>query len=241
MNNFNYLRPALERLDNSWFDILLNNTNYQALINIDNDLLQLINTNTIVLPPAQLTFKALELVKFNDIKVVIIGQDPYHQIGQANGLSFFVNNNIKLPPSLKNILTKINLEQQQIDNTNRYIINNQLDIESIAQNWTEQGVLLLNSSLTVIANKPNSLQYLNWHIIINDIIKIISDKLDNIVFLLWGNFAKTKTKFIDHQKHLALYASHPSPLSAYHSFFKCNHFTTTNEYLKKRHKSMILW
>ena len=241
INNFNYLHTALKRLDHLWLDVLLDNINYQNLINIDNNLLQLTKVNTIVLPSADLTFRALELVKLNDIQVVIIGQDPYHQINQANGLAFFVNNNIKLPPSLKNILMEINLEYQNIYHKDHYVIDNQLDIELMAQNWTKQGVLLLNSCLTVIANKPNSLQYLNWHAVIDNIINHINHKYKNIVFILWGNYAKTKTSLINNKKHLILYAPHPSPLSAYRGFFNCNHFITTNKYLQQHDKSVILW
>ena len=151
-------------------------------------------------------FNAFEQFDFDATRVVIIGQDPYHGIGEANGLAFAVNHGVKLPPSLKNILIELN---------NEYPDNKQNLSAANLTKWAEQGVLLLNNSLTVIENQANSLANIGWNTITNQIIKKISASLYNVVFILWGAFAQKKSVLIDDKNHLILKSPHPSPLSSY--------------------------
>lgn len=176
-------------------------------------------------------FKAFNLCKFNDLKVVIIGQDPYHGYNEANGLAFSVNEGINIPPSLKNILKEV---KSDIGKTS--INNGDLSI------WATQGVFLLNSILTVVENKPLSHKRIGWEDFTNEVIKIISKNASNIVFLLWGNNAKNKIKFIDEQKNCVLMSGHPSPLSANRGYwFNNKHFSQTNNYLISKNKTPIIW
>ena len=176
-------------------------------------------------------FKAFNLCKFNDLKVVIIGQDPYHGYNEANGLAFSVNEGINIPPSLKNILKEV---KSDIGKTS--INNGDLSI------WATQGVFLLNSILTVVENKPLSHKGIGWEDFTNEVIKIISKNASNIVFLLWGNNAKNKIKFIDKQKNRVLISGHPSPLSANRGYwFNNKHFSQTNNYLISKNKTPIIW
>ena len=173
-----------------------------------------------IFPPQHLVFNTFNLCRFEDLKIVIIGQDPYHSAGQAMGLSFSVPKNIKIPPSLVNIYKEINND-----------IGKKCNKDGDLTNWAKQGMLLLNASLTVLEHKPNS-HYKIWNKFTEDIIKYISDKKDKVVFLLWGGFAKSKKKFIDEDKHSVLTANHPSPLSANRGgWFGCKHFSKTNEIL----------
>ncbi len=176
-------------------------------------------------------FKAFNLCKFNDLKVVIIGQDPYHGYNEANGLAFSVNEGINIPPSLNNILKEV---KSDIGKTS--INNGDLSI------WATQGVFLLNSILTVVENKPLSHKGIGWEDFTNEVIKIISKNASNIVFLLWGNNAKNKIKFIDKQKNRILISGHPSPLSANRGYwFNNKHFSQTNNYLISKNKTPIIW
>lgn len=176
-------------------------------------------------------FKAFNLCKFNDLKVVIIGQDPYHGYNEANGLAFSVNEGINIPPSLKNILKEV-----KSDTGKTSINNGDLSI------WATQGVFLLNSILTVVENKPLSHKGIGWEDFTNEVIKIISKNASNIVFLLWGNNAKNKIKFIDEQKNCVLISGHPSPLSANRGYwFNNKHFSQTNNYLISKNKTPIIW
>ncbi len=183
-------------------------------------------------PKKELLFNALNLCDFANIKVVIIGQDPYHGIGEANGLAFSVNDGVKIPPSLKNIYTEINLEYQQVF----------MPSSGNLEKWAKQGVLLLNNTLSVAENKPNSHHYLQWNIFTDNIIKNISNQHQNLVFMLWGNFAQKKITLIDAKKHLVLQSGHPSPLSANRGFwFGNNHFVLANNYLEENNKTIIDW
>lgn len=175
-------------------------------------------------------FRAFDLCPVDTVKVVIIGQDPYHGENQANGLSFAVHESAPLPPSLKNIFKEI--EQ---DTGIKPIQNGNLS------RFAKQGVLLLNATLTVRANTPGSHQYKGWETFTDAVIQKLSDTKSNLVFLLWGNYAKQKGTVIDKQKHLVLEAAHPSPFSAYSGFFGCKHFSKTNEYLKKHGIEPIDW
>ena len=164
------------------------------------------------------------------IKVVIIGQDPYHEPGQAHGLCFSVNDGVKFPPSLQNIYKEIASEYNQ-----------PMPQSGNLTRWAEQGVLLLNATLTVRAHLAASHQGKGWETFTDNVIKEVNDRCQNIVFLLWGSYAQKKEAYIDKSKHCVLKAAHPSPLSAYRGFFGCNHFILANNYLRKCGKEEIVW
>lgn len=187
--------------------------------------------NSIVFPEKQNIFKAFSLTKFEDLKVVILGQDPYHGIGQAQGLSFSTPSNIKNPPSMVNILKEIN------DDLGKKSVCEDGDLTP----WAKQGIMLLNTILTVEQGLAKSHHNLGWEIFTDNIIKCISDNKENVIFLLWGSPAISKTKLIDKNKHFILTAPHPSPLSVYRGFYGCKHFSKTNEILKKLNKEEIIW
>lgn len=182
-----------------------------------------------IYPKKTEVFSAFKLTDFENVKVVILGQDPYHGPNQAHGLSFSVNYGIKIPPSLANIYKEL---KSDID----FAIPSHGNLTS----WANQGVLLLNATLTVRAGEPGSHQKKGWETFTDAVIKLISDKKENCVFLLWGNFAKSKINLIDLDKHLVLTAAHPSPLAG-GAFFGCKHFSKTNEYLKSKNISPINW
>lgn len=184
----------------------------------------------IIYPDFDLIFNAFNLTPFNDLKVVVIGQDPYHGVGQANGLSFSVNKGIKIPPSLKNIYKELNSDIG-------------LDIPSHGDltSWAKQGVLLLNSTLTVKKGQPASHQKKGWEIFTDNCIKVISEEKSNVVFMLWGNFAKEKERLINTSKHLVLKSVHPSPFSARNGFFGCEHFSKANNFLEETGQLKIDW
>lgn len=186
--------------------------------------------NKTVFPERKNIFASLETTPYDKVKVVIIGQDPYHGEGEAHGLSFSVNPGIKIPPSLKNIYKELNSEY------GCYIPNN-----GYLKKWAEQGVLLLNAVLTVEKDKPASHQGKGWETFTDRIIEEIDKKDDPVVFLLWGNFAKSKKVLLNNSKHLVLESPHPSPFSARHGFFGNNHFKLANEYLAKNGVKPIDW
>lgn len=228
--NCNYLCQSLLNLDVSWQSIFINN--YKTdLEQIDNNLTTIVKDN-IIYPPQEKIFNAFLHTSFDDLSVVIIGQDPYHGEGEANGLAFSVNRNTRLPPSLRNIFAELANEFQ----VNTKGFNGELLIE-----WAKQGVLLLNSSLTVIKDQPNSLSNIGWHEFTDKIISYVSDVKRNVVFILWGAFAQKKISLIDTSKHLILKSAHPSPLSSHRGFFGCNHFILANQYLKKHKGYEIDW
>ena len=186
---------------------------------------------TTVFPEKQNIFKAFSLTKLDNLKVVILGQDPYHGFGQAQGLAFSTPANIKNPPSMQNILKEIQSD---------------LGKKSICEDgdltpWAKQGVLLLNTILTVEEAKPKSHHNLGWEVFTDNIIKYISDNCEDTIFILWGGPAISKTKLIDRKKHHILTAPHPSPLSSYRGFFGCKHFSQTNDILKSLNKEAIIW
>lgn len=187
---------------------------------------------TTCFPPKELIFSAFEQFDFQDTKVVIIGQDPYHGTGEANGLCFSVNDGVAIPPSLKNIFTEINTEYDRI----------LFPTSGNLERWAKQGVLLLNAGLTVRKDEANSHKHLKWNVFTDAVIDLINQKLENVVFLLWGSFAQKKGKLIDREKHLVLESGHPSPLSANRGmWFGNNHFKLTNEYLREKGKEEIEW
>ena len=221
MNILNFPDPWLEPLGKAFCEELLSE--------IETKILKLSIINSKIFPPNSSIFRALEVVDFASVKVLILGQDPYHGLGQANGLSFSVNKEIKIPGSLKNIFLEL---------------KNDLNIP-ISENgdlsfWANQKILLLNSVLTVEESKPNSHKKLGWDKLTNRIISKLSER-GNMIFVLWGNSAQTKINLIDKNYNDILVAPHPSPLSAYRGFFGCKHFSRINKILVKNGSREIDW
>ncbi|MCK9578010.1 uracil-DNA glycosylase [bacterium] len=183
-----------------------------------------------VFPPPKFIFNAFDLCPFNKVSVVILGQDPYHGKGQAHGLCFSVPEDIAVPPSLKNIYKEIASD-----------VGGVIPNHGNLGDWAKQGVLLLNATLTVRSGQAGSHQHKGWEEFTDAVIRTISEKKENVVFILWGRYAKDKKVLIDGTKHLILEAAHPSPFSAYDGFFGCKHFSKTNEYLKAHKKDAIVW
>ena len=183
-----------------------------------------------IFPPAGQIFSAFNTCPFSDVKVVILGQDPYHGPGQAHGLCFSVNDGIPFPPSLQNIFKEISSD-----------LGLQIPSSGNLTRWAEQGVLLLNATLTVRASQAGSHQGKGWEEFTDSVIKIISEKAENVVFILWGSYAIKKKSLINASKHCILTAPHPSPLSSYRGFFGCKHFSKTNTYLTSKGKTPIEW
>lgn len=183
-----------------------------------------------VYPPGGLIFNAFNLCPFDKVKVVIIGQDPYHGPGQAHGLCFSVNDGVPFPPSLVNIFKEIKQD-----------VGIDMPATGNLTRWAEQGVLLLNATLTVRAHQAGSHQRQGWEAFTDAAIRILAQERDNLVFILWGAYAQKKGAFIDRNRHLVLSSAHPSPLSAYNGFFGNRHFSRTNEYLKAHGKEEIRW
>ena len=184
----------------------------------------------IILPSNDMIFNAFNLTTPSNIKVVILGQDPYHGKGQAHGISFSVPNGVKIPPSLRNIFKEL-----QSDLNHSIPTNGNLD------SWANQGVLLLNTTLTVREKRAGSHQKLGWELFTNSIIKKISDEKEGIIFLLWGGFAQKKSVMINPKKHYILTTTHPSPFSAYKGFLGCKHFSKTNKILLDNNQKPIYW
>lgn len=185
--------------------------------------------NEVIYPPKNDVFEIFRRIDYSDVKVVIIGQDPYHGQGQANGMCFSVNNGIKNPPSLKNMFQELNSEYG--------VLREDGDLTD----WVDQGVLLLNSILTVRKSSPGSHKKLGWEQFTDMVIYKMNQRKDPIVFILWGNYAIEKAKLVDKEKHYVLTSNHPSPFSCHKGFFGNNHFRLTNEYLKKNGKQEIVW
>jgi uracil-DNA glycosylase len=183
-----------------------------------------------VYPPPKDIFRAFDLCPFDKVKVVILGQDPYHGVKQANGLCFAVHEGIPLPPSLQNIF-------KEIESDLGYKSERNGDLSR----WAKQGVLLLNATLTVKANRAGSHQGRGWEEFTDSAVKTLSDQRENLVFMLWGNYAKKKGAVIDRSKHLVLESAHPSPFSADSGFFGNKHFSKANEYLKEKGEKEIDW
>lgn len=183
-----------------------------------------------VYPPPKLIFNAFDRCPFNAVRVVILGQDPYHGVGQAHGLSFSVPEGIRTPPSLQNIY-------KEIADDLGYPVPEHGNLER----WAQQGVLLLNATLTVRVGTPGSHQGKGWEQFTDAAVRSLSDKRENLVFMLWGNYAKAKGAHIDRTKHLVLEAAHPSPYSAHSGFFGCKHFSKANAYLAHHGLAPIAW
>ncbi|ULJ68456.1 uracil-DNA glycosylase [Wielerella bovis] len=185
----------------------------------------------VIYPPAADVFNAFKLTEFADVKVVILGQDPYHNVGQAHGLSFSVQHGIQPPPSLLNIYKELS------DDIAGFVMPQ----HGCLTHWAEQGVLLLNTVLTVRAHQAHSHANLGWEMFTDRVITQINQYRENVVFLLWGSHAQKKGAMIDRTRHLVLTAPHPSPLSAYRGFFGCRHFSQTNAYLQAHNLTPIDW
>jgi uracil-DNA glycosylase len=188
--------------------------------------------NSTCFPPKELIFSAFNNCSLENLKVVIIGQDPYHGEGEANGLCFSVNDSVKIPPSLRNIFRELTTDFDSIF----------MPTSGNLESWAKQGVLLLNASLTVRKDSPNSHKHLKWNLFTDAVIQKISEEKENVVFMLWGNFAQKKGAKIDREKHLVLESGHPSPMSANQGkWFGNKHFSQANEYLKNHNLQIINW
>ena len=181
-------------------------------------------------PPGREIFNAFNLCPFDKVKVVIIGQDPYHGPGQAEGLCFSVKEGVKMPPSLVNIFREVQ------DDT-----GSPLPPNGSLRRWAEQGVMLLNATLTVRAHQAASHQKHGWEVFTDAVIRCLAEERDHLVFILWGSSAQQKGRVIDRERHLVLSSAHPSPLSAYHGFFGNHHFTRCNDYLVRHGEQPIVW
>lgn len=217
------------KIEKSWQEVLQTEFDKPYFENLVGFVKQEYASNTIF-PPAGQIFNAFNTCPFNNVKVVILGQDPYHGPGQAHGLCFSVNDGIQFPPSLQNIFKEITsdlgIPAPKTGNLTR---------------WAEQGVLLLNATLTVRASQAGSHQGKGWEEFTDAVIKTISEKAENVVFILWGSYAIKKKSLINASKHCILTAPHPSPLSSYRGFFGCKHFSQTNTYLTSKGKTPINW
>lgn len=216
-------------IGNDWdkkLDIIWNSPGFKKFIELIDEEYQ----TKIIYPPRNYIFNALKLTPYSKVKVVIVGQDPYHGQGEAHGLSFSVQKGVKLPPSLKNIY-------KELYNDLNIIEPNYGDLTS----WAKEGVLLLNSSLTVIKDTPNSHQKIGWSNLTDYIIKVLNAKEEPVVFILWGAFARSKKAFINNKKHLIIESAHPSPFSANYGFFGSKPFSKANQFLKENGIEPINW
>lgn len=223
--------PVSVNIEESWKNALNKEFEQTYFLQLTEFLKAEKNAQKLIFPPGKQIFHAFELCPIQQVKVVIIGQDPYHDHHQAHGLCFSVNDGIALPPSLQNIYKEIEAD-----------LGISAPISGNLERWAKQGVLLLNAVLTVEAHKAGSHQGKGWETFTNAVIQKINEQCENVVFLLWGNYAKEKSKLIDAKKHLILTAGHPSPLSANRGlWFGNKHFSKTNEYLIANHKTPINW
>lgn len=220
--------PALH---SSWMNVLSVEFQQDYFKNLMEFITSEKNKGKLIFPSSADIYNAFNLTPLSKVKVVILGQDPYHGDGQAHGLSFSVKDDIKLPPSLKNMFKEL---EDDIDAF-------QLPTSGNLSKWAAQGVLLLNAILTVEAHKAASHQKQGWEQFTDNVIKLVSKECEDVVFLLWGKYAEQKERLIDEQKHLILKAAHPSPFSAYRGFFGCKHFSKVNEYLNSEGRTAIDW
>ncbi|MBO7192952.1 MAG: uracil-DNA glycosylase [Bacteroidaceae bacterium] len=218
------------KIEQSWKEVLKDEFNKDYFARLTQFVKEEYNGSTPIYPPAKLIFNAFDHCPFDKVKVVILGQDPYHGTGQANGLCFSVNKGIPFPPSLLNIF-------KEIENDLGTAIPQDGDLTR----WSDQGVLLLNATLTVRAAQAGSHQRRGWEDFTDAAIRELASRRSGIVFILWGSYAQKKGAFIDRNKHLVLSSPHPSPLSAYQGFFGNHHFSTANKYLREQGKSEIIW
>ncbi len=216
-------------LEESWKKILVSEFNLPYMQNLKKFLQTEIKNKKTIFPHGKEIFSALNATTFENVKVVIIGQDPYHGEGQAHGMSFSVKPQIKIPPSLQNIYKELKNDLNIEPATHGYLMA-----------WAQQGILLLNSVLTVEKGKPASHRGQGWEIFTDKIVEELNNRKEHLVFILWGKDAQKKGSHIDRTKHLVLESAHPSPFSA-HLFWGNKHFSKTNDYLQKHHKKPIKW
>ncbi|MFM6983576.1 MAG: uracil-DNA glycosylase [Chitinophagaceae bacterium] len=216
------------QLEKSWLSVLQDEFEKDYMKQLKNFLLSEKEAGQTIYPPSNQIFAALDFTPFDNVKVVVIGQDPYHGPSQAHGLSFSVNKGIDIPPSLRNIYKELVSD-----------IGISMPSHGYLKHWADQGVLLLNATLTVRANEAGSHQKKGWEVFTDEIIRQLSERRKDLVFLLWGNFAKSKKTLIN--GHKILEAAHPSPLSAHNGFFNCKHFSQTNAFLVEKGMSPIDW
>ena len=218
------------KIEQSWKEVLASEFEKDYFTRLTQFVKEEYNGGTPIYPPAQLIFNAFDHCPFNKVKVVILGQDPYHGAGQANGLCFSVNKGIPFPPSLLNIFKEIQSD-----------LGTPIPQDGDLTRWSDQGVLLLNATLTVRASQAGSHQKRGWEEFTDAAIRELASRRSGLVFILWGSYAQKKGAFIDRDKHLVLTSPHPSPLSAYQGFFGNHHFSTSNRYLKEQGLSEINW
>jgi uracil-DNA glycosylase len=214
----------------SWHPSIKTLFETQSMVDLKLFLQQQKQAKKVIFPHSKNWFKAFELTAFDKVKVIILGQDPYHGLGQAHGLSFSVIQGVKKPPSLGNIFKELHSD-----------LNIEPSQSGDLTHWATQGVLLLNSVLTVEAHQAASHAGQGWEVFTDNIIKTLSEQRQHLVFILWGAYAQKKAIFIDKDKHLILTATHPSPLSAHRGFLGCQHFSKANDYLKIHNQQVIDW
>lgn len=219
------------QLEKSWLAVLENEFEKDYMKSLKSFLQTQKQNKQLVYPQSTEIFNAFNLTPFDEVKVVILGQDPYHGAGQAHGLSFSVKEGVRLPPSLQNIYKELSTD----------IPGFKIPVNGNLTHWAKQGVLLLNATLTVNAGLAGSHQKQGWEIFTDAAIKAISDKKTGVVFILWGRFAQEKIRLIDESKHFIIKSAHPSPFSAYNGFFGSKPFSQTNELLKKQGLKEIDW
>ena len=219
------------QLHPSWLEHLKEEFQKEYMLNLKKKLLELKNKKIIFYPQGDKIFNAFNLTPLNNVKVVILGQDPYHGPNQAHGLCFSVPQSVKPPPSLVNIFKELESDTGKKRNYH----------DGNLEPWARQGVFLLNTTLTVEKSKPLSHRDYGWSEFTDRVISLISNKLENIVFILWGSFAQSKKQLIDSNKHLILTAPHPSPLSAHRGFFGSRPFSKTNNFLHSKQIDMVNW
>ena len=217
-------------IEKSWKEVLKDEFALPYFVTLSERVREAYLGATPVYPPPELVFNAFTLCPFDAVKVVILGQDPYHGAGQAHGLCFSVQDGVRTPPSLQNIYKELSSD-----------LGIDIPQSGNLERWARQGVLLLNATLTVEASKPASHQGIGWERFTDAVIKKLSDEKEHLVFLLWGKYAEDKGVIIDTTKHLVLKAPHPSPFSAYTGFFGCKHFSKTNMYLQTHAHAPIRW
>ena len=217
------------RIDESWRQVLQPEFD-KPYFELLTDFVRQAYRTTQCFPPAGQIFRAFDLCHFDKVRVVIIGQDPYHDVNQAHGLCFSVQDGVPAPPSLVNIYKELQRD-----------LGKPIPTSGNLTHWAEQGVLLLNATLTVEAHRAGSHQGKGWEELTDAAIQALNNQRENIVFMLWGSYAQRKGQFIDRKRHLVLTAVHPSPLSAYRGFIGCGHFSQANTYLQQHGQSPIAW
>ena len=217
------------KFNNSWDQVLKDEFNKEYYLKL-REFLKVEYSSREIFPDMYDIFNAFKYTDYRDVKVLLLGQDPYHDVGQAHGLAFSVKPGVKTPPSLLNMYKELHEEMGLFIPNNGYL-----------KSWAEQGVLLLNTALTVRAHQANSHRNMGWEIFTDNVIRYLNDRQDPVIFVLWGANARRKKELIDRSRHFILEAPHPSPLSAHRGFFGCGHFLEINKILESQGKEPINW